>query len=50
MVLVFGIGNILVSMIGGKYFDMVLKKLKKKNGGVGNFEVCEYVYIVEMIS
>lgn len=39
VVLAFGIGNILASMIGGKYSDMVLKKLKKKNGGVGNPEM-----------
>lgn len=50
VVLAFGIGNILASMIGGKYSDMVLKKLKKKNGGVGNPEVREYVYIAEMTS
>ncbi|UOH84591.1 hypothetical protein LQV05_001399 [Cryptococcus neoformans] len=39
VVLAFGIGNILASLIGGKYSDMVLKKLKKKNGGVGNPEM-----------
>lgn len=43
MVLAFGIGNILASLLGGKYSDMVLRKLKKKNGGVGNPEVREAV-------
>lgn len=44
VVLAFGIGNILASLLGGKYSDMVLRKLKKKNGGVGNPEVREAVY------
>ncbi|WVQ86495.1 hypothetical protein IAS59_000208 [Cryptococcus gattii] len=39
VVLAFGIGNILASLLGGKYSDMVLRKLKKKNGGVGNPEM-----------
>lgn len=47
VVLAFGIGNILASLLGGKYSDIVLRKLKKKNGGVGNPEVRETVYYSE---
>lgn len=47
MVLAFGIGNILASLLGGKYSDIVLRKLKKKNGGVGNPEVRRAVYYSE---
>ncbi|ODO09168.1 hypothetical protein I350_02768 [Cryptococcus amylolentus CBS 6273] len=38
-ILSFGIGNISASVIGGKYSDMVLRRLKKKNGGVGVSEM-----------
>ncbi|WVQ73955.1 hypothetical protein IAR50_003536 [Cryptococcus sp. DSM 104548] len=38
-ILSFGIGNISASVIGGRYSDMVLKRLKKKNGGVAVSEM-----------
>ncbi|WWC69996.1 uncharacterized protein I206_103940 [Kwoniella pini CBS 10737] len=34
VLLAFGIGSILASILGGRYSDLVLKRLKKKNGGV----------------
>jgi hypothetical protein len=34
-----GGGNILGSILGGRYSDLVLRKLKKKNGGVGQPEM-----------
>ncbi|WWC61983.1 uncharacterized protein I303_104570 [Kwoniella dejecticola CBS 10117] len=34
VLLAFGIGNILASILGGRYSDLVLRRLKKKNGGV----------------
>ncbi|WVW84132.1 hypothetical protein I302_106161 [Kwoniella bestiolae CBS 10118] len=34
VLLAFGIGNIMASILGGRYSDMVLRRLKKKNGGV----------------
>ncbi|WWD17099.1 hypothetical protein CI109_101536 [Kwoniella shandongensis] len=35
VILAFGIGNICASIIGGRYSDVVLKRQKKQNGGVG---------------
>ncbi|KAK4689297.1 hypothetical protein P7C73_g807, partial [Tremellales sp. Uapishka_1] len=34
VLLAFGVGNILGSVLGGRYSDFVLRKLKKANGGV----------------
>ncbi|WRT66560.1 uncharacterized protein IL334_003519 [Kwoniella shivajii] len=34
VLLAFGIGSIMASILGGRYSDMVLKRLKKGNGGV----------------
>jgi len=33
VLLSFGGGNVLGSVMGGRYSDMILRKLKKKNGG-----------------
>ncbi|WWC89126.1 uncharacterized protein L201_004044 [Kwoniella dendrophila CBS 6074] len=34
VLLAFGIGNILASILGGRYSDLILKKMKKSNGGI----------------
>ncbi|KAG7562297.1 hypothetical protein FFLO_02285 [Filobasidium floriforme] len=39
LLLSFGGGNVLGSILGGRYSDLVLRKLKKKNGGVGQPEM-----------
>ncbi|WVR06869.1 hypothetical protein IAU60_003905 [Kwoniella sp. DSM 27419] len=39
VLLAFGVGNIGASIIGGRYSDVVLRRLKKKNGGVGVAEM-----------
>ncbi|KAK8864593.1 hypothetical protein IAR55_001843 [Kwoniella newhampshirensis] len=35
VILSFGVGNICASVIGGRYSDVVLRRTKKRNGGVG---------------
>jgi hypothetical protein len=37
--LVTGGGNVVGSILGGKYSDIMLRRLKKKNGGVGEPEM-----------
>lgn len=39
VLLSFGVGNCIGSIGGGRWSDMVLKKLKAKNGGKGEPEV-----------
>jgi len=34
IILAFGVGSIIGSLVGGKLSDMVLRRLKKANGGV----------------
>lgn len=40
VLLTFGLGNMVGSIGGGKYSDVVLRKLKERNGGVSAPEVC----------
>lgn len=39
VLLAFGGGNVLGSLLGGKYSDIILRRLKAKNGGVGEPEM-----------
>lgn len=40
VLLTFGLGNMVGSIGGGKYSDVILRKLKERNGGVSVPEVC----------
>jgi hypothetical protein len=39
LLLSFGGGNVLGSVMGGRYSDIILRKLKKKNGGASEPEM-----------
>lgn len=43
VLLSFGFGNVVGSVAGGRWSDAMLKRMKEKNGGQGEPEVCRSI-------